>query len=70
MKDNFVIRVPVLGPEMNGTNLVRLDNATIYRVKNVSRRTGLPMKEVFARCVNFALDRLVVEQEGDGNANA
>ena len=63
-KDPFVIQVPRPEPSY-GSRLVRLDNETIIKVIDVKQRTGLPMNEIIAKCVDFALDRLVIERTGD-----
>ncbi|WP_413778078.1 hypothetical protein [Caproicibacterium sp. XB1] len=63
-KDTFILQVPKPEPSY-GSRLVRLDNETIIKVLDVKQRTGIAMNEIIAKCVGFALDRLVIERIGD-----
>lgn len=63
-KDKFILRIPRPDPPFK-SQLIRIPAETYLRILDVQHKTGLTQGEIVDKCTKFALDRLVIQREGD-----
>ena len=66
MPDTFMLIYP--RPECGGSGVLRVRPKCYARLVDLKRQTRLPIGVIVEQCVDFALDRLQLVEEGEPDA--